>query len=238
MKGVGIGKAIVERLVSEGATVIIHHNKSQVESVNLAKRMREIGEVITIRADLSKLTQIRTMFDDIESRFKAIQILVNNAGVFIGRPLLQTTEEDWDYMVAVNLKATYFCTQFAVKMMVPTGYGRIVNVASMDAFVAETNASVYCGTKGAIVSITHELAMELGKDGIRINAVAPGWIDTKMSEDAFADADYRSRLLSRIPSRRFGLPKDVASAVAFLCSNDSDYVNGSILLVDGGYTSA
>jgi len=231
----GIGRAVSERLVEEGARLIVTYNKSAEAAKGLFERL---GDSITlVQADLSRMEDLRMVFEKSERLFEHVEILVNNAGVFLAMPFLDVAEKDWEYVTAVNTRAPFFCAQAAARLMIPRNYGKIVNIASVDAFVGERDASVYCSTKGALVALTHQLALELGPFGISVNAVAPGWIETSMTASEIKDPAFVGEL-SRIPARRIGQPLEVAGAVAFLVSRDSDYVNGTTLFVDGGLTSA
>jgi len=231
----GIGRAVSERLVEEGARVIVTYNKSAQTAKELHERF---GDLMTlVRADLSRMEDLRMVFDRTKRLFEHVEILVNNAGVFQATPFVEVDEKDWEYVTAVNSRAPFFCAQAAARLMIPRKYGKIVNIASVDAFVGERDASVYCSTKGALVALTHQLAFELGPFGIFVNAVAPGWIETNMTASEIKDPAFAGEL-SRIPERRIGQPSEVAGAVAFLASRDSDYINGTTLFVDGGLTSA
>jgi len=231
----GIGRAVSERLVGEGARLIVTYNKSAKAAKELLERF---GDSITlVQADLSRMEDLRMVFERTERLFEHVEILVNNAGVFLAKPFVDVAEKDWEYVTAVNSKAPFFCAQAAARLMIPRSYGKIVNISSVDAFVGERDASAYCSTKGALVALTHQLAFELGPLGIFVNAVAPGWIETRMTVSAVKDPAFVDEL-SRIPARRVGQPSEVAAAVAFLASRDSDYINGTTLIVDGGLTSA
>jgi len=231
----GIGRAVSERLVEEGARLVVTYHKSAEAARELLERF---GDSITlVQADLSRMEDLRMVFEKSERLFEHVEILVNNAGVFLATPFLDVAEKDWEYVTAVNSRAPFFCAQAAARLMIPRNYGKIVNIASVDAFVGERDASVYCSTKGALVALTHQLALELGPSGIFVNAVAPGWIETRMTASEINDPAFVDEL-SRIPARRIGQPSEVAGAVAFLASRDSDYINGVTLFVDGGLTSA
>ncbi len=233
---VGIGRSIVERLANEGARIVATYHKS-VEAAHSLQQEYGDNTIQLVRADLSKMADLVEIFDVVRKKHGYTDVLVNNAGVFLDKPFIQVSETDWNYISAINFKAAFFCSQLAARMMIPRKHGKIINIASIDAYVGERNASAYCSTKGALVALTHELGMELANFRICVNSVAPGWIDTDMSADAMRSRSYKKYLLSRIPAGRIGRPQEVAAAVAFLASHDSDYITGSTVLVDGGYTS-
>jgi len=170
-----------------------------------------------------------------KEKFGRIDILANNAGIFIQEELDKMETSKIDKVLDINLKGLILCTKYVLPEMKANNYGKIINIASIAGFVGFDLSSVYCATKGAIITMTKELALELGKNKINVNAVAPGVIATDMTKDMLANEKIKSVLLSKIPYGRIGKPEDIASAVAFLSSDESEYITGQTLAVDGGW---
>ena len=234
--GRGMGRAVSVRLANEGAKVVVAelvpgHGEEVAAEIRAAG-----GEAEAIPTDVSKLGDIARLFE----RVGALDVLVNNAGIGVGKPLLDYTEADWDRQMAVNLKAVFFCSQAAARLMVagpPGRRGKIVNFASTSAFVSSSKPSVaYDVSKGGVRQMTISMAAELAPLGINVNAVAPGTIETEMSRASLSTEEGRAWQLARIPMGRVGKPEDIAGVVAFLCSSDADYITGHVLVADGGWT--
>ena len=164
-----------------------------------------------------------------------LDILVNDAGVFITKPLEETTDEIWDKTLGVNLKGYFLCARRCVPEFIKQGKGKIINIASIDAFVAELNASAYCASKAGVVGLTTALAFELAPKKINVNAIAPGQIDTPLIKEWTRNPEIVKSLISATPFRRLGKPEDIAAAAAFLASDESEFVNGAVIVVDGGW---
>jgi NAD(P)-dependent dehydrogenase (short-subunit alcohol dehydrogenase family) len=191
------------------------------------------GQADAVPTDVAKLDDITRLFE----HAKDVDLLVNNAGIGVGKPLLDYSEADWDRQMAVNLKAVFFCSQAAARVMAPRRRGKIVNFASTSAFVSSSKPSIaYDVSKGGVRQMTISMAAELAPLGINVNAVAPGTIETEMSRQSLSTEEGRAWQLARIPMGRVGKPEDIASVVAFLCSPDADYITGHVLVADGGWT--
>jgi NAD(P)-dependent dehydrogenase (short-subunit alcohol dehydrogenase family) len=234
--GRGMGRAVSVRLASEGAKVVVAELVPEHGEEVAAEIRGAGGEAEAIPTDVSKLGDIARLFE----RVGALDVLVNNAGIGVGKPLLDYTEADWDRQMAVNLKAVFFCSQAAARLMVarpPRRRGKIVNFASTSAFVSSSKPSVaYDVSKGGVRQMTISMAAELAPLGINVNAVAPGTVETEMSRASLSTEEGRAWQLARIPMGRVGKPEDIAGVVAFLCSSDADYITGHVLVADGGWT--
>ena len=232
----GIGYGIAEEMAKEGAKIVISDldlNGCKKVSEQLAKKYRV--ESFAVKCDISKKDEVENLIRQTLKKFNRIDILVNNAGVVRFGPLLQKTELDWDLTLDVNLKGTFLCTQAAAKQMAKQKQGKIISIASIAGFVGFDNISDYCASKGGIINLTRELALELSPLGINVNAIAPGVIETPMTIPMLKDKKQRAGLLAQTPLGRVGQPKDIGRAAVYLASSDSDFVTGHTLVVDGGW---
>ena len=232
----GIGLAIAERFLAEGyrvAMVDIEAETLRLAAADLAQR----GEVLAVECDVADPLQVQHSVDRTVAAFGRIDALVNNAGVAVFKPLLETTYEEWSRVLAVNLDGPFLCTQACARVMLANGGGSVVNIASISGLRASTLRVAYGTSKAALAHLTKQQAAELGNVGIRVNAVAPGPVDTAMAKlvhTAAIRADYHDA----IPLNRYGAETEIAAAVWFLCSDAASYVNGQILAVDGGFDAA
>ena len=232
----GIGLAIAERFLAEGyrvAMVDIEAETLRLAAADLAQR----GEVLAVECDVADPLQVQHSVDRTVAAFGRIDALVNNAGVAVFKPLLETTYEEWSRVLAVNLDGPFLCTQACARVMLANGGGSVVNIASISGLRASTLRVAYGTSKAALAHLTKQQAAELGNVGIRVNAVAPGPVETAMAKlvhTAAIRADYHDA----IPLNRYGAETEIAAAVWFLCSDAASYVNGQILAVDGGFDAA
>ena len=229
----GIGRECALRLSRSGARVIINYNKSREKAEEvLAKIAHHGSEADLFQADISQPDGVEMLFSFVRERFENLDILVNNAGVIKDNLLLSMKLSDWDRVHDVNLRGAFLCTKWAAEMMMLNHRGKIINIASIAALRGGTGQANYASAKGGLVSFTRACAVELSGKGIQVNAVLPGFILTDMSKRV------RKRggelILKQIPAGRFGMPIDVANIVAFLASDQSDYISGQAISVDGG----
>jgi NAD(P)-dependent dehydrogenase (short-subunit alcohol dehydrogenase family) len=233
----GIGQAIARGLAREGAAVVIADLEENRAQATAAAINAAGGSALALKVNVLNLADLQAMVDRAVGHFGQIDILVNNAGMLIVRPFLEMTEADWDLQLGVNLKSVFFATQKVGEVMIRAGRpGRIVNVASTSAFAASTIPSVpYDVSKAGVHMLTKSSAVQLAKHGINVNAIAPGTIDTKMARDVLDLEKLAEFGRVRIPIGRLGQPQDLVGAVIFLCSDDSSYVVGHTLVVDGGW---
>jgi NAD(P)-dependent dehydrogenase (short-subunit alcohol dehydrogenase family) len=234
--GRGMGRAVAERFGREGAAVVVAEvNAPHGEEV--AGRIREAGgNSVAAAVDVSRTSDVRRLFQEAVNAFGTVDIVVNNAGIAVGRSILDYTEEDWDLQMGVNVKGVFFCCQEAARLMIPRRQGKIVNFASTSAFVSSSKPEVaYDTSKGAVRQMTISIAAELAPHGINVNAVAPGTTATEMTKSTLGTEEGLAWQLARIPMGRVGRPDDIASVVLFLCSPEAGYITGHTLVADGGW---
>ena len=230
----GIGFATADRFLQEGAVVILTASSqgSADRAVAQLKEKHPSGTVAGISPDLSSLESVRTAFQEATSVYGCIDILVNNAGVSESTPFMEYTEETFDKVMDLNIKGVFNATRAAAECMVARGEGVILSTSSMVSISGQPSGFAYPASKFAVNGLTVSLARELGPMGIRVNAVAPGFIDTDMT--AVLPEAAKEALLKTIPMARLGQPEDVAQAVAFFAADETAYVTGQVLCVDGG----
>jgi NAD(P)-dependent dehydrogenase (short-subunit alcohol dehydrogenase family) len=232
----GIGLAVAKRLLADGFCVAL----LDIDGECLAKSVAALArpdDTLALTCDVANANQLAPAFAAIERRFGRLDVLVNNAGVAVFAPLMETSDGDWSRVIEVNLTGPFLCTKAAVPLMQRHGAGAIVNLTSISGLRASTLRSAYGTSKAALAHLTKQLAVELGELGIRVNAVAPGPVDTAMAK-AVHSADIRADYHDAIPLNRYGLEEELAEAVFFLCGDRASYITGQILAVDGGFDAA
>jgi 3-oxoacyl-[acyl-carrier protein] reductase len=230
----GIGRAIVLAFARAGARVVAAGRSP--ERLAEVQAAAPDGRVETVLADVATADGSRRMAADAIERLGGLDALVNNAGVSYTEPFLEASEERWNETLSVNLNAPFFASQIAARHMVEHGGGSIVNVASIDSFVAESPSAHYMASKAGLLLLTKSIAFELGHRGVRCNAVCPGFTRTPMTEGDLTP-EFWTAYMRRVPMRRPAAPEEQASVVLFLCSEDASYVNGEAIVVDGGQLS-
>ena len=230
----GIGKAIAERFAAEGAKLTVNWAQDEARAGDVVEGIkRQGGEAISVRADVSRSADVREMVKATVDRFGRVDVLVNNAGVMVSKSLLETTEEEWDRTIDVNLKGAYLCSKEVVPIMQSQKYGRIVNISSNSGLYHPTamRFTEYVTSKAGMNGLTKAMALALGPY-ITVNAICPGWIKTEMIEGT--DPAVEQRILDETALGRWGSPDEVAGAALFLVSKDADFVTGELLIVAGG----
>jgi NAD(P)-dependent dehydrogenase (short-subunit alcohol dehydrogenase family) len=223
----GIGEAIVRRLAGAGARVATMARTADEKAA---------GGVLVLKGDVSSQSDVERVVGEVVGRFGTIDVLVNCAGVVRRKPVLETTEEDWEFMHGVNVKGVFLACRTVAPVMRKAGRGRIVNITSIAAELALMNRAAYCASKAAVLQLTRCLALEWGPYGITVNAVGPGITETPLTRGYLeADPVRRQKMIDKTPLRRIGTPGDMAGAVLFLASDEAGYVTGRTIYVDGGW---
>ena len=229
----GIGLAIAQWFLAHGHRVAL----IDIDGQTLARTdalLADPEHVLALNHDVSKPDQVDVAMRAVEARFGRIDALVNNAGVAVFKPILQTTFEEWRHVLGTNLDGAFLCTQAAAPVMLRGGGGSVVNIASISGMRASTLRVAYGTSKGALIHLTKQQACELGDAGIRVNAIAPGPVLTEMAKQVHSTSII-SDYFDAIPLNRYGTPEEIAEAVGFLCSAAASYINGQVLAVDGGF---
>ncbi|NBS72042.1 MAG: SDR family oxidoreductase [Betaproteobacteria bacterium] len=229
----GIGLAIAQWFLNKNYRVaILDVDKKTL--LQTAQNYSDSKLFLALHTDVSQPQQVNQAVDTIEKYFGRIDAWVNNAGVAVFKPILQTTFEEWRYVLSTNLEGAFLCTQACAPVMLKTGGGSIVNIASISGLRASTLRVAYGTSKAALIHLTKQQAVKLGNVGIRVNVVAPGPVDTEMAKLVHSVA-IRSDYYDTIPLNRYGTTEEIAQAVGFLCSTDASFINGQVLAVDGGF---
>jgi len=231
----GLGKAMTLGLAEAGADLAIV-SRGMPELLEVASEVEKLGrKVLPISADISNLKQANEMVEKVMNEFGRIDILVNNAGTTIRMNVEDFTEDAWDQVLALNLKGAFFCAQAVGKVMIKQEHGKIINTASLLSAIGGPKAVAYAAAKGGISQITKCMAIEWAKYNINVNAIAPGYFRTPLTQPLQDDPVRSSQIVSRIPMQRWGEPDDLKGIVVFLASEASDYVTGQVMFVDGGW---
>ena len=229
----GIGRAICLELARRGANVVFSYAGNTAAAEETLAALKELGvEARAVQGDVADASAVKTLMDTAVKELGGLHILVNNAGITRDNLAMMLKEEDFDAVIATNLKGAFLCMKAAARPMMKAKYGRIINLSSVVALRGNPGQINYCASKAGIIGMTKSLAKELGGRGITVNAVAPGYIATDMTA-ALPEA-AREAMLASIPVGRAGKPEDVADAVAFLASDEAAYITGQVLSVDGG----
>jgi len=235
--GRGIGRAIATNLAESGADLIINDldlpsmEKARDKIVSLGRR------VVTFHCDVSRKADVDRMVEASVGVLGKIDVLVNNAGTVVRKPMEHYAEEDWDRVIGVNLKGTFNLCRAVGAQMIKQHSGAIINIASIMGEVALPPRASYTASKGGIIMLTKDLAMEWARHGIRVNSISPGWTVTEMTEKYFSQEEVRKFMLERIPLGRFAEPDEIARVAVFLASDAASYVTGANFMVDGGWTA-
>lgn len=229
----GIGKAIALKLASLGANIVLNYRSSEEKAIETENEIKALGvEVLRVKGDISNISDVENLINTAKEKFGKIDIMVNNAGITKDTLILRMKEEDFDSVINVNLKGVFNCLKTITPIMVKQREGKIINLSSVVGLSGNAGQVNYAASKAGVIGMTKSLAKEIGARGITVNAVAPGFIETDMTEvlgDKFKEEAKKS-----IPLKRLGKPEDVANVVAFLASEDANYITGQVIQVDGG----
>jgi 3-oxoacyl-[acyl-carrier protein] reductase len=231
----GIGRATAELLARLGARVVINYSKDNAAAAEVAAAVESAGgETLSFKANIARLDEAERLLDATLERFKRLDIIVCNAGIWEGAAVEQISEALWDATMDINLKGAWTVCRAAVPILKKQKSGKIVLVTSTAGQRGEAGYSNYAASKGGLIAFTKSLASELGEWGINVNAVAPGWVDTEMTKEALGNLDQRKAIAAAIPIGAIAIPTDIAGPIAFLCSEWARHITGEILNVNGG----
>jgi 3-oxoacyl-[acyl-carrier protein] reductase len=229
----GIGRAIAEQLAADGHRVAVNYIRSEDEAEAVAEKIRAGGgEARSVGADVGSDEAVAGLFQEVESSLGPVEILVNSAGITRDGLLLRMKVTDWDDVLATNLRSVFLCTKVALRPMVKARWGRVISVTSVAGISGNAGQANYSAAKAGIIGFTKAVAKEVGSRGITVNAVAPGFIETDMTAEL--DDATRAEVKRRVSVGRFGTPQEIASAVGYLAGEQAGYVNGQVIVVDGG----
>lgn len=229
----GIGRDIAIAFAKNGANVVLNYNRSEDSVKEVMQRIEEAGgKAIAVQADVSKPEDAKRLMQTAVEHFKTVDILVNNAGITKDMLLMRMSEEDFDQVIDVNLKGTFHCLKHAANIMLKQRRGKIINMSSIVGIAGNLGQANYAASKAGVIGLTKSAAKELASRGITVNAVAPGFIQTDMT-DALSDK-IKDACIANIPLKRFGETKEVADLVCFLASDSANYITGQVLQIDGG----
>lgn len=229
----GIGKAIAIKLAEMGANIVLNYRSSEASVAEVAKALEEKGvKVVVVQGDVSKFEDAKNIIDTTVEKLGSIDILVNNAGITKDGLMMRMKEEDFDRVIEVNLKGVFNCTRHTVPLMIKQRSGRIINISSFVGLAGNAGQTNYAAAKAGILGFTKSLAREVASRGITANAIAPGFIQSDMT-DAVSEK-VKEMVKSTIPLKEFGKPEDIAETVGFLASPGSRYITGQVISVDGG----
>ena len=232
----GIGKGIAEALAENGGTVVICSRKqNECDAVAAEIREKYGVDAIGVSADITKTEAIENLFNTVMEKYGRVDVLVNNAGSAITKRAEDLTEEDIDHVLALDLRAVFFCSQAAGKIMIKQKSGKIISIASVLGVVADKQVLPYCVAKGGVLQMTRALALEWAKYNIQVNAICPGYVITELNRKELTDEKIGGGLLRKTAMRRFGEVEEIAGAAVYLASDASSYTTGEPIIVDGGW---
>ncbi|MGB9883208.1 MAG: SDR family NAD(P)-dependent oxidoreductase [Microgenomates group bacterium] len=234
--GSGIGQATAVLFAKEGAKVVVANRRVEKGEATVAQIKNQGGEAIFIQTDVSRWEDVDNMVKKTVETYGKVDVLVNNAGIVRFGPLHQTSDQDWDDILNINLKGVFYGMKRVIPEMLKNGKGKIINIASIAGLVGFDQIGPYCASKGGVIALTREAALEYAKNKINVNCIAPGVIRTEMTAGMLEDEMTKKGFENQTPYPRLGEPEDIANAALYLASDESDFVTGEVLVVDGGWT--
>jgi len=232
----GLGKSMAMALAEVGANlVLVGRDKERLEGA--AREIADFGvKTLPVVADVTRAEDVEAVVSRTLEEFGKIDVLVNNVGTYLGKPIVESTLEDWHNLINTNLTSTYLCSRAVGRYMVERQRGKVINMAAALGALGANNASAYCASKGGVIQLTRALAVEWARYNINVNAIAPGTMETELTKAMLEDPAVRKAVTGKIPLKRTGQPSDLAGAVIFLASQASDYITGQTIFVDGGFS--
>lgn len=228
----GIGKEIALRLSKDGYNVVINYNSNELFAKEVSIECSKYNESLIVKADVSNYNEAEKLVQETISKFGQVDLLVNNAGITKDNLILRMTEDEFDKVVSVNLKGTFNMCKHISKYMLKQRFGKIINMASVIGIVGNLGQANYAASKGGVIALTKSLAKEFSSRSITVNAIAPGYIETDMTDSL--STDIKNQVLQAIPLKKFGKASDVANLVLFLASDNASYITGQVINIDGG----
>lgn len=229
----GIGRTISLQLASKGANIVVNYNKNAKAAQEVVKEIEALGgKAFAIQADVGRSNEVDVFVKKVLEKFGRIDILVNNAGITSDNLLLRMKEEEWDAVLNTNLKGAFLMTKAVIRKMIKNRKGKIINITSIVGSLGNAGQSNYSAAKAGLIGFTKSIAKEVAVRGIQVNAIAPGYIETEMT-DSLPDK-MKENMICMIPAKKIGKPDDIANMVAYLSSDLSDYITGQVIHIDGG----
>lgn len=229
----GIGREIAIKYAKEGANIVLNYRNSETEALQLKEELDKLGsDTLIVKANVSNFEEAEKLIKEAKEVFGRIDILVNNAGITKDNLIMRMKEEDFDSVIDVNLKGAFNCLKAVTPIMIRQKSGKIINMSSVVGVIGNAGQVNYCASKAGLIGMTKSLAREIGGKNINVNAIAPGFIDTDMTK--VLSEDQKKNIMSQVPLKRLGQAEDIANLALFLASNQSDYITGQVIHVDGG----
>jgi 3-oxoacyl-[acyl-carrier protein] reductase len=231
--GRGIGRAIAIKLAETGATVVINDVGDSKPAESVAEEIRKIGrESMVVLADVSQSAEVASLVDNTVGKYGKVDILVNNAGITRDQLIMRMSDDEWDKVLGINLKGVFLCSKAVLRPMMKQRWGRIISISSIVGLIGNAGQANYASAKAGIIGLTRTIAKEVASRGITANAIAPGFIDTPMTQQL--PEERKQELMNQVPLGYLGTPRDIAEVVAFLASEEARYITGQVITVDGG----
>jgi len=229
----GIGREIALKYAKEGANIVLNYRNSETEALQLKEELDKLGsDTLIVKANVSNFEEAEKLIKEAKEAFGRVDILVNNAGITKDNLIMRMKEEDFDSVIDVNLKGAFNCLKAVTPIMIRQKCGKIINMSSVVGVIGNAGQVNYCASKAGLIGMTKSLAREIGGKNININAIAPGFIDTDMTK--VLSEDQKKNIISQVPLKRLGQAEDIANLALFLASNQSDYITGQVIHMDGG----